>query len=66
MGLTQDLVGHIVGTSLGFLDGACVERAKWRGPAHNAAMLNSLMARSYAHEPVEAAFDDRSGPAHSG
>jgi 2-methylcitrate dehydratase PrpD len=105
MGLTQDLVGHIVGTGFGSLDGACVERAKWRVldvcgcalagmtapgcdmmldmvtawagapestilghggrvPAHNAAMLNSLMARSYDHEPVEAEFDDRSGPAH--
>ncbi|MBN1322185.1 MAG: MmgE/PrpD family protein [Thermoleophilia bacterium] len=35
-----------------------------RAPAHNAAMLNSLMARSYDYEPVEAEFDSRTGPAH--
>ncbi len=105
MGLTQDLVGHIVETGFGSLDAACVERAKWRvldvcgcalagatAPgcdlvrdlvtgwggsaestilghgqrvlAQNAALVNSLMARSYDHEPVEAEFDDRGGPAH--
>ena len=35
-----------------------------RAPAHNVAMLNSLMARSYDYEPVEAEFDGRTGPAH--
>jgi 2-methylcitrate dehydratase PrpD len=105
MGLTQDLVEHIVGTGFGSLDAVSVERAKWRildvcgcalagaaapgcammrdvvsgwggvpestilgfggrVPAHNAAMLNGLMARSYDHEPVEAEFDGRNGPAH--
>jgi 2-methylcitrate dehydratase PrpD len=105
MGLTQDLVEHIVGTGFDSLDAATVERAKWRvldacgcalagaeapgcremwnlvtgwggapestilghggrAPAHNVAMLNSLMTRSYDYEPVEAEFDDRTGPAH--
>ena len=33
-------------------------------PAHNAAMLNSLMARSFDFEPVEAEGETRSSPAH--
>lgn len=105
MGLTQDLVDHIVRTDFESLDTTSVERAKWRvldacgcalagakapgcramwnlitgwggtpestilgyggrAPAHNVAMLNSLMTRSYDYEPVEAEFDDRTGPAH--
>jgi 2-methylcitrate dehydratase PrpD len=35
-----------------------------RAPAHNVAMMNSLMARSHDYEPVEAEFDGRSCPAH--
>lgn len=35
-----------------------------RVPAHNAAMVNSLMTRSYDFEPVEAEGDGRSVPAH--
>ena len=33
-------------------------------PAHNAAMLNSLMTRSYDFEPVEAEGEKGTGPAH--
>ena len=33
-------------------------------PAHNAAMLNSLMARSFDFEPVEAEGEMKSSPAH--
>jgi 2-methylcitrate dehydratase PrpD len=105
MGLTQDLVEHIVRTDFASLGDAAVERAKlrvldacgcalagakapgcretrdlvaeWggapestvlayggRAPAHNVAMLNSLMTRSHDYEPVEAESDDRTGPAH--
>lgn len=35
-----------------------------RVPAHNAAMANSLMTRSYDFEPIEAEGNDRSVPAH--
>lgn len=35
-----------------------------RAPAHNAAMLNSLMARSFDFEPVEAEGETKSSPAH--
>jgi 2-methylcitrate dehydratase PrpD len=33
-------------------------------PAHNVAMLNTLMARSHDYEPVEAEFEGRGCPAH--
>jgi 2-methylcitrate dehydratase PrpD len=33
-------------------------------PAHNVAMLNSLMTRSYDFEPVEAEGENGTGPAH--
>lgn len=35
-----------------------------RAPAHNVAMLNTLMARSHDYEPVEAEFEGRGSPAH--
>jgi 2-methylcitrate dehydratase PrpD len=35
-----------------------------KAPAHNAAMLNSLMARSFDFEPVEAEGEKTSSPAH--
>lgn len=35
-----------------------------RAAAHNAAMLNSLMARSFDFEPVEAEGETKSSPAH--
>ena len=35
-----------------------------RAPAHNVAMLNTLMARSHDYEPVEAEFEGRGCPAH--
>ena len=35
-----------------------------RAPAHNAAMVNSLMARSFDFEPVEAEGETKSSPAH--
>ncbi len=35
-----------------------------RVPAHNAAMLNSLMTRSFDFEPVEAEGEYKSSPAH--
>ena len=35
-----------------------------RAPAHNAAMANSLMARSFDFEPVEAEGETKSSPAH--
>jgi len=35
-----------------------------KAPAHNAAMANSLMTRSFDYEPVEAEGEDKSGPAH--
>lgn len=36
----------------------------FKGPAHNVAMANSLMARSYDYEPVEADGEEGSSPAH--
>jgi 2-methylcitrate dehydratase PrpD len=35
-----------------------------KGPAHNIAMVNSLMTRSYDFEPVEADGENGSSPAH--
>ncbi|MFP3975837.1 MAG: MmgE/PrpD family protein [Dehalococcoidia bacterium] len=35
-----------------------------KGPAHNVAMTNSLMTRSYDYEPVEADGEGASSPAH--
>jgi 2-methylcitrate dehydratase PrpD len=35
-----------------------------KAPAHNAAMANSLMTRSFDYEPVEAEGESKSGPAH--
>jgi 2-methylcitrate dehydratase PrpD len=35
-----------------------------KAPAHNAAMANSLMTRSFDYEPVEAEGENKSGPAH--
>lgn len=35
-----------------------------KSPAYNAAMVNSLMTRSFDFEPVEAEGEDRTGPAH--
>jgi 2-methylcitrate dehydratase PrpD len=35
-----------------------------KAPSHNAAMLNSLMSRSFDFEPVEAEGDEKSSPAH--
>ncbi len=35
-----------------------------KAPAHNAAMVNSLMARSFDFEPVEAEGETKSSPAH--
>ena len=35
-----------------------------KAPAHNAAMANSLMTRSFDYEPVEAEGETKSGPAH--
>jgi len=36
----------------------------FKGPAHNIAMANSLMTRSYDFEPVEADGENGSSPAH--
>ena len=36
----------------------------FKGPAHQVAMLNSLMTRSYDFEPVEAEGENRTSPAH--
>lgn len=35
-----------------------------KAPAHNAAMANSLMTRSFDYEPVHAEGENKSGPAH--
>ncbi|HEX2965582.1 MAG TPA: MmgE/PrpD family protein [Syntrophorhabdaceae bacterium] len=35
-----------------------------KSPAYNAAMVNSLMTRSFDFEPVEAEGENRTGPAH--
>jgi 2-methylcitrate dehydratase PrpD len=58
-GMMRDLV-----TDWGGAEEATILAHGGRAPAHNVAMLNTLMARSHDYEPVEAEFEGRGCPAH--
>jgi 2-methylcitrate dehydratase PrpD len=58
-GMMKDLV-----TDWGGAEEATILAHGGRAPAHNAAMMNTLMARSHDYEPVEAEFEGHGCPAH--